>query len=139
MAIIGVGILIFAGNKFHHRLAINWNKPEYKIPTYRNKDAEMIGRTYEITYQEAVFAALQASTDTAYIERVGGKKRGPFQLHATFSETFAEDLVIEVTTKPPSEHAWKRKFARDEVDAGVIAFGKEVGTAFAGLPRDRKK
>ena len=124
-------ILIYVGYAYATRMAIGWAKPDFKISEFRDKDANIVGRTYELEQQQALFEALQVAVDEAYIEGVGGKKRLGFQLVTAFSETFSQDLVVTISTKPKTPHNWERKFTREEVDVGVPTFGGEVGEALA--------
>jgi hypothetical protein len=133
LAIVGAAIIIFAAYSFLTRMAIGWDKPEYEVSTYRNKDAQIIGHVFELELKYALYDSMCDAADEAYIETAGGKKRAPYHLQATFRETFAQDLVVQVTTRPASDHTWERKFTRTEVTTGIEHFGAEVGNELAGL------
>lgn len=127
IAVIGVATLCVTTYLFINRMAVSWKAPDFEISTYRDKEARIVGRTYELEHQEALFESLKQSVDMHYIATKGSKKRAAHGLAATFSETFNQELIVVVRTHPENAKKWEGTFTREQVDQGVVDLGARIG------------
>ncbi|MFT5122338.1 MAG: hypothetical protein ACI9QL_001701 [Candidatus Omnitrophota bacterium] len=125
---VGLVLLIalgYAGFVLLTQPQVAWAETDYKIPDFRNAEAQHLGRQYEITLQEHLTKLMQETLEEGYTKNKVLSPNG-LVFSAAFEETFKKQLKITVTKRKTSGEdvkSWDILLTHDEdLDARIIEF-----------------